>query len=152
MGWVNLKAKDHLNTLSKQELDELWLPKVLFQNSDNIDPIKHKDSSTVVIVRKMGKGNLQEEDGGRGVLLYSGSENPLVYQRKYQQRFYCTFNFRWYPFDTQECSIDLANFDTLKVQCHTNIFWKTYVYIRISHQWKLERWSILEKQSCCSTR
>ena len=115
MGWVNLKAKDHLNTLSKQELDELWLPKVLFQNSDNIDPIKHKDSSTVVIVRKMGKGNLQEEDGGRGVLLYSGSENPLVYQRKYQQRFYCTFNFRWYPFDTQECSIDLANFDTLKV-------------------------------------
>ena len=86
-------------------------PKVLFQNSDNIDPIKHKDSSTVVIVRKGREGKLQEN----GVLLFSGSENPLVYQRKYQQRFYCTFNFRWYPFDTQECSIDLANFDTLKV-------------------------------------
>ena len=88
------------------------LPQVLFQNSDNIEPIKHKDSSTVVIVRKMREGKLQEN----GVLLYSGSENPLVYQRKYQQRFYCTFNFRWYPFDTQECSIDLANFDTLKVK------------------------------------
>ena len=87
------------------------LPQVLFQNSDNIEPIKHKDSSTVVIVRKRREGKLQEN----GVLLYSGSENPLVYQRKYQQRFYCTFNFRWYPFDTQECSIDLANFDTLKV-------------------------------------
>ena len=88
------------------------LPQVLFQNSDNIEPIKHKDSSTVVIVRKRREGKLQEN----GVLLYSGSENPLVYQRKYQQRFYCTFNFRWYPFDTQECSIDLANFDTLKVK------------------------------------
>ena len=85
---------------------------MLFQNSDNIEPIKHKDSSTVVIVRKEREGKL--EDNG-SMLLFSGSENPLVYQRKYQQRFYCTFNFRWYPFDTQECSIDLANFDTLKV-------------------------------------
>ena len=90
------------------------LPKVLFHNSDYIEPIKHKDSSTVVIVRREEEeGKVKEEDGG--VLLYAGSANPLVYQRKYQQRFYCTFNFRWYPFDTQECSIDLANFDTLKV-------------------------------------
>ena len=29
VGWVNLKAEDHLNTLSNQELEELWLPKVL---------------------------------------------------------------------------------------------------------------------------
>ena len=87
--------------------------KVLFRNSDYIEPIKHKDSSTVVVVRrKESEGKLREEDG---LLLFSGSENPLVYQRKYQQRFYCTFDFRWYPFDTQECSIELANFDTLKV-------------------------------------
>ena len=32
--WKNLKAEDHLNTLSNIELDKLWLPKVLFQNSD----------------------------------------------------------------------------------------------------------------------
>ena len=89
------------------------MSKVLFQNSDYIEPIKHKDSSTVVVVRrKESEGKLREEDG---LLLFSGSENPLVYQRKYQQRFYCTFDFRWYPFDTQECSIELANFDTLKV-------------------------------------
>ena len=36
------------------------LPKVLFQNSDNIEPIKHKDSSTVVIVRKRREGKLQD--------------------------------------------------------------------------------------------
>ena len=65
----------------------------------------------VIVRRREVEGKLH----GNGVLLYTGSENPLVYQRKYQQRFYCTFNFRWYPFDTQECSIDLANFDTLKV-------------------------------------
>ena len=56
--WVNLKADDHLNTLSNIELDKLWLPKVLFQNSDNIEPIKHKDSSTVVMVRRQGEGEL----------------------------------------------------------------------------------------------
>ena len=67
----------------------------------------------VIVRREEEEGKVKEEDGG--VLLYAGSANPLVYQRKYQQRFYCTFNFRWYPFDTQECSIDLANFDTLKV-------------------------------------
>ena len=27
--WVNLKAEEHLNTLSSQELDMLWLPKVI---------------------------------------------------------------------------------------------------------------------------
>ena len=112
--WKNLKAEDHLNTLSNIELDKLWLPKVLFQNSDNIEPIKHKDSSTVVKVRRQGEGKLREGDKG-GVLSYMGGENPLVYQRKYQQRFYCTFDFRWYPFDSQECGIDLTNFDTLKV-------------------------------------
>ena len=36
--WVNLKADNHLNTLSNIELDKLWLPKVLFQNWTNNGP------------------------------------------------------------------------------------------------------------------
>ena len=148
--WVNLKADNHLNTLSNIELDKLWLPKVLFQNSDNIEPIKHKDSSTVVIVRRQGEGKIREGDDG-GVLSYMGDENPLVYQRKYQQRFYCTFDFRWYPFDSQECGIDLTNFDTLKVQI-LNTFGKITSELRISRRWKLVGWNTLARGSCCSTR
>jgi hypothetical protein len=107
--WTHLQPDSHLNVLSPEELDRLWLPKVLFRNSDNISPIHH-DGSSVVSVRKEGPGvSLQ------GALYYNASENPLVYQRKYQQRFYCNFDFHWYPFDTQECGIELVNFDALKV-------------------------------------
>ena len=29
-------------------------------------------------------------------------------------RFYCTFDFTWYPFDTQKCGIRLVKFDAFK--------------------------------------
>ena len=110
--FLNLQNKT-LNVLSPEEINKLWMPKVLFQNSDNIEPI-YTDSSSFISVRREGEGESWELGGQRAVV-FSSSSNPLVYQRKYQQRFYCTFYFHWFPFDTQECGIELVNFDTLQV-------------------------------------
>ena len=49
--WMNLKAGQQFNILSPEEIDKLWMSKVLFKNSDWIDPII-KDSSAVISVRR----------------------------------------------------------------------------------------------------
>ena len=54
--FLNLQ-KDTLNVLSPEELSQLWMPKVLFQNSDNIEPI-YKDDSSFISVRREGDGKV----------------------------------------------------------------------------------------------
>ena len=51
------------------------------------------------------------------ILSATSHGNVLVLQHvpRYQQRFYCDFDFRWFPFDSQTCGIQILNHDTLKV-------------------------------------
>lgn len=42
------------------------------------------------------------------VILFSGSENPLVTHRKYQASFTCDFDLLGYPFDSQTCFMLLS--------------------------------------------
>ena len=39
---------------------------------------------------------------------FSGTENPIIYSRKFNEKFKCSFNLRFFPFDTQHCFIALS--------------------------------------------
>jgi len=39
--------------------------------------------------------------------LYNGEENPILLKQEYQMIFSCNFDLVWYPFDTQNCYIQV---------------------------------------------
>ena len=40
-------------------------------------------------------------------LIFNGKENPILYERFYSLVFECEFSLHWYPFDTQDCYLDI---------------------------------------------
>ena len=109
--WINLKEKKNLNVLSKEEIGQLWMPQMMFENADSIKPLI-LDDSALLSVNKESKGEvLQYPDEINDQMYFNSSENPLEYERKYQLKLYCDFDFLWFPFDTQECGIKLKLFD-----------------------------------------
>ena len=63
--FLNLQTET-LNVLSPEELSQLWMPKVLFQNSDNIEPI-YKDDSSFISVRREADGRVAESQGQKAL-------------------------------------------------------------------------------------
>ena len=111
--WMNLKKNTNLNILSKEEIGLLWMPKLVFANADTIQPMVYDESAIVSVQRRTNGKVLLYPDETNEEMYFNSSENPLQYQRDYQQKFYCDFNFRWYPFDTQECGVKLEVFNSM---------------------------------------
>ena len=111
--WMNLKENENLNVLSKEEIGLLWMPKIVFSNADTIKPIIIDESAIISVQRKTyGEVLLYPEEISEEIY-FNSSKNPLEYRRDYQQKFYCDFNFLWYPFDTEECGMKLKIFDSM---------------------------------------
>ena len=98
----NLKQKTALNALTKEDISVLWLPYVVYDNTDMKDAVQLEDGlkTTVVIAREgsFTEGNLQEIDE---IEIFRGGENALTMQQTYTKRFQCQYQLHRYPFDTQ---------------------------------------------------
>ena len=58
------------------------------------------DEWTIISIKR--EGEYQSLQNKR---TYKGGENTISSSRFYNTEFICIFNMRWYPFDTQKCSI-----------------------------------------------
>ena len=111
--WINLKENKNLNVLSREEIGLLWMPQMMFENADAIKPLII-DESALINVYRISKGKvIGYPNEVNDQMYFNSSKNPLQYERKYQQKLYCDFDFFWYPFDTQVCGIKLQLFDSL---------------------------------------
>ena len=111
--WINLKENNLLNILAKEEIEDLWMPQMMFENADSIRPLMIDDVA-LIYVKKITEGEvLRYPDEINDQTYFNSSQNPLHYERKYQKKLYCDFNFFWFPFDTQTCGIKLRLFDSL---------------------------------------
>ena len=104
----NLNDDMQLNVLVSEERNDPWIPVVFFNNHD-----KRKrlilDDNTSLVVRKEGNGTFNEGDYETLVRaqVFNGEENPFVFERSYSTDLECDFDLRNFPFDTQECFIEL---------------------------------------------
>ena len=89
----------------EQRLDEIWYPKVLFENTlTEIENLGYtafvSKESLPLLVGDMDEIHASEQ--------YPGSENAVNLLTKMRYRFSCAFNkIRNYPFGTQECSLKI---------------------------------------------
>ena len=102
--YQNLKAKTSLNTLTMVDIYKLWLPLVIYDNTDQKDStrlgVAWEWSTFVSVVRegnftRSGRKEIDEAE------VFEGSENTLMMTQTYTREFQCKYLLQKYPFDTQ---------------------------------------------------
>ena len=109
--YQNLKGSNALNALTKKDIEKLWLPKIIYENTDQKETTRLGtiwEWETNVEVRREGnftKSGLEVVDEA---YIYKGNENTLIMTQTYTHKFQCQYNFENYPFDTQVRQVFLA--------------------------------------------
>ena len=103
----NLNEDMQLNVLGNNERNDPWVPVVIFDNHNKRKRVLI-DGNTSLVVRKEGNGTYNNLEELERATVFNGEENPFVYERSYSIPLECDFDLRSYPFDTQECFIELG--------------------------------------------
>ena len=100
----NLKKDTSLNVLSTADIRSLWLPLVIYDNTDQKEMTRlgmgWEWNTPISIIRKgdftrSGLNMVDEKE------IFKGRENTLLMQQVYTWQFQCKYNLQDYPFDTQ---------------------------------------------------
>ena len=100
----NLKARIFMNTLTKDDVEKLWLPTVIYENTDQKERTRLGENwewTTNVFVSKEGEFTNSSDEIVDETRIFAGSENRLTMQQTYAHKFQCSFKLGNYPFDTQ---------------------------------------------------
>ena len=80
-----------MNILIRQETETVWVPSVIFDNTDNKAKSKN-DEETIIKVSKLKNGTFNDDGLLReDIDIYEGVENQLLMSRVYNKRFICEY-------------------------------------------------------------
>ena len=101
----NLKKDTTLNALTVSDKNNIWLPRVVYENTDQKEVTRlgmpYEWDTTVAITReeespkRSGMGEIDE------IEYFQGSKNRLTMNQTYTWEFQCQYVLQRYPFDTQ---------------------------------------------------
>ena len=100
----NLKSETYLNALSQVEINKLWLPLVVYLNTDQQETTRlgwFSEWSTDVNVKREGNFTRSGYEVLDETYLFKGDENRLIMTQSYTHDFQCVYQLQRYPFDTQ---------------------------------------------------
>ena len=102
----NLKTNDNLNALTQHDIETLWLPNVIYENTDQkettrLGEVGNGEWKTKVVVRREGNSSRSGPEMIDEIEIFSGSQNMLIMSQTYTHRFQCPYELSHYPFDTQ---------------------------------------------------
>ena len=93
-----------MNALLETDFEQLWLPKVVYENTDQKETTRLGtiwEWETTVIVTREGNSTFSGPDVLDETEIFSGDENCLVMTQTYTHTFQCAYKLSTYPFDTQ---------------------------------------------------
>ncbi len=105
MKFNNIRGKSELsNTLGEEEQKSVWIPNLLFENSQS-GTFTNNEPMSVLRVKHRGEPvtnfNFQLNEYEE----FEGNANPLVYENNYDLKLDCEFELHYFPFDYQKCYI-----------------------------------------------
>ncbi len=100
---TNLNADEHLNTLTLESRQEIWIPQIVFYNTE-IKTESLNDVKAFATVDRTGNYIREQSSKLHNAYLYKGDENPITLTRVYSEKFICDYDMAVYPFDVQKCS------------------------------------------------
>ena len=100
----NLKSDMYLNALSSEDINKLWLPLVIYTNTEQLETTRLGENwewTTNVWVKREGNFVRSDLDVSDEIEIFKGTENSLVLVQSYTHKFQCVFQLDKYPFDIQ---------------------------------------------------
>ena len=112
----NLKTKRSLNALTDAEINTLWLPYVIYANTDMKEAVQLEDGlDTTIVVTREGdftRTGVEEIDE---IEVFEGNDNTLSMYQTYTKSFQCLYKLHNYPFDKQVIDILVLLYRTRNV-------------------------------------
>ncbi len=99
-------SRENYDHLGKSDLDQLWLPQLIFSNCATETSLKFDEFSSVVVKRNQTPMISKQEEIYEDEI-FQGDSNPFVYKRSYELDLECNFGIQNYPFDYEECFIEV---------------------------------------------
>ena len=102
--YFNLKDNFYMNSLTQDDIEKLWLPMVIYDNTDQKVATRLGENwewKTNVFINREGGFERSSDEVVDETRIYAGSENRLTMQQTYAHKFQCFYNLETYPFDTQ---------------------------------------------------
>jgi hypothetical protein len=96
----NLLESVDLNSLSEQNMNQLWTPSLSFSNGRQAEGTV-VDSGTLSHVQRAGKRLPDDFSAAIEAQRFYGKDSPIIMEREYFVTFSCYFKLDMYPFDTQ---------------------------------------------------
>ena len=93
--------------MDKHELYFIWRPPLSLTNSLGLLSLLDNKYLNVQII-KQSQGQFRNENDLNEGILYDGKDNDLLMSAKFEEDFSCSYDLKYYPFDSQLCTIDLA--------------------------------------------
>ena len=108
--YQNLKRDVADNRISKEDREKMWTPWTVFENIEHEGDLRYTDlQQDILRIIPHPEFRFEKSDrtNVRNTRLFKGSENVISYRRQYTVKWMCSYNMRWYPFDTQRCTIEM---------------------------------------------
>ena len=115
--YINLKEDSKLNKLSKEEIDSLWFPIIVFENvAKATDWVELRLLRKHRILKNPQKPKMKSDlTYPNNVYLYKGDEHHQWERIEGNAIFICRFEMQRYPFDTQICTMNFVSSDPEKI-------------------------------------
>lgn len=101
---VDLNEESTLNSLSIDQREDIWLPKIVFYNTE-VKSETVNDEKASAIVHRNSDYTRRNMSYQQNAYVYQGNQNPITLSRVYSDKFICDFDMAKYPFDVQKCSV-----------------------------------------------
>ena len=108
----NLKEKTSLNALTRYDIEQLWLPLIIYDNTDQKQETRLGapwEWMTQVLVSKEGNFTRTDYLEVDEAEVFQGSENNLTMTQTYTLEFQCEYVLQRYPFDTQVSTLGITD-------------------------------------------
>ena len=89
-----------MNTLTVKEKGIIWVPRLVYTNTEAKINTRNDDKTQIVAKRESAYMH-STEDVADNIFIFEGKDNPLTMTRVYDVEWICDYNMRWYPFDSQ---------------------------------------------------
>ena len=99
--YYNLKEKSALNALSQGELGQLWIPYIIFKNTDEDEALTVDAAPSTVAVTREGGFTYSDPSVVDEIAIFKGIENRITMNQTHSKKFHCTYQLHYFPFDTQ---------------------------------------------------
>ena len=101
----NLKETTSMNTLTARDKLSIWVPKLVFVNTKDMEATQNDDICFIEIEKK-SMATFSSFEEKENTHIFNGRENTFSMKRVYSVKWICNYKIQWFPFDTQTCTME----------------------------------------------